>query len=165
MVKTADYRPRWRAKRSAEAPDHLTRRLWLRTDETTSRIAWVVAAAASWFPIRSSWVAPAMMLCTLLVDKVAMLFCAVDQAASCPLPAVRTIRGLSAKSPRAAACSTEAVAWTYSSIVLRSVLWVATLARTSSRDRGGRLPKEDWAYRRARPSRAAVENNGETLVI
>jgi hypothetical protein len=69
---------------------------------------------------------------------------------------------LSAKSRRAAACSVEAVAWTYSSIVLRSMLAVATLARTSSRDRGGRLPKSDWAYRRARPSRAEAETSAET---
>ena len=40
IVKTADYRSRWRAQAlSAEAPDQLTRRLGLRTDETTSRIA------------------------------------------------------------------------------------------------------------------------------
>src|SRR5215211_8317921 len=103
-----------------------------------------------------------MMRCTLLVDNVATRFCAADQAASCPLPAVMTIRGLSAKSPRAAACSIEAFAWRYSSIVLRSVLGVASLARTSSRDRGGRLPKEDWPYRRPRPSRAEVEISAET---
>src|SRR4029450_12952847 len=150
IVKTADDRPRWRAKRSAEAPDHLTRRLGLWTDATTSRIAWVVAAASSWLATKSSWVAPAMTRCTLLVDKVAMRFCAADQAASCPLPAVRTISGLSAKSRRAAACSVEAFAWTYSSIVLRSVLAVASLARTSSRDRGGRLPEGNSAC--ARPT-------------
>src|SRR5829696_1787000 len=151
-VKTADGRSSWRAKCSAEAPDHLTRAPLLRTDETTSRIACVVAAASSSFAIRSSWAAPAMTRCTLLVDNLAIWFCAVDQAASCPLPAVRTISGLSAKSRRAAACSIEAVAWTYSSIVLRSMLAVATLARTSSRDRGGRLPKAERAYRRPRPS-------------
>src|SRR5215212_11611365 len=103
-----------------------------------------------------------MMRCTLLVDKVAIRFCAADQAASCPLPAVRTISGLSAKSRRAAACSIEAFAWRYSSIVLRSVLGVASLARTSSRDRGGRLPKAERAYRRPRPSRAAVDTRAET---
>jgi hypothetical protein len=36
-------------------------------------------------------------------------------------------QGLSAKSPRAAACSIEAFAWTYSSMVLRSMLGVASL--------------------------------------
>jgi hypothetical protein len=106
-----------------------------------------------------------MVRCTLLVDRVAMRSWAADQAASWPLPAVRTIRGLSAKSRRAAACSVEAAAWAYSSIVLRSVLAVASLARTSSRDRGGRLPQESSAYRRARPSRAAVETSAERRLI
>ena len=41
-------------------------------------------------------------------------------------------------------------------------LAVATLARTSSRDRGGRLPASDLAYRRPRPSRAEVEISAET---
>src|ERR671919_342827 len=87
-----------------------------------------------------------MTRCTLLVDKVARSFCAAEWVASLPLPAVRTTNGLSAKSPRDAACSVEAFAWTYSSIVLRTWLAVALLARASSRDRGGRLPKADWAY-------------------
>src|SRR4029450_9770448 len=166
IVMAADSRPRWRTQALCpEAPDHLTRAPLLRTDATTSRIAWVVAAASFWFVIKSSWVAPSMMRCTLLVDNLAMRSWAVDQAASWPLPGVRTISGLSAKSRRAAACSLEAVAWTYSSIVLRSVLAVASLARTSSRDRGGRLPKADWAYRRARPSRAAVENSAERRLM
>jgi hypothetical protein len=39
IVKTADYRPRWRAQALCWAPDHLTRAPLLRTDETTSRIA------------------------------------------------------------------------------------------------------------------------------
>src|SRR5215217_2999498 len=160
-----DYRPRWRAQALCWAPDHLTRAPLLRTDATTSRIAWVVAAASSSSAIKSSWTAPAMTRCTLLVDNVAMRFCAADRAASCPLPAVRTISGLSAKSPRAAACSAEAAAWTYSSIVLRSMLAVATLARTSSRDRGGRLPTANWAYRRPRPSRAAAETSAETRLM
>jgi hypothetical protein len=56
----------------------LTRGASLRTEATMSRIAWVVAAR-----------------CTLLVDRVASRFCAV-QAASCPLSAVRTTNGLAA---------------------------------------------------------------------
>jgi hypothetical protein len=52
----------------------------------------VAAAAPSSFATKSSWVTPAMTRCTRLVDKLAMRFCAVDQAASCPLPAVRTTR-------------------------------------------------------------------------
>jgi hypothetical protein len=39
IVKTADYRPRWRAQVLCWAPDHLTRAPLLRTAETTSRIA------------------------------------------------------------------------------------------------------------------------------
>ncbi len=64
---------------------------------------------------------------------------------------------LSAKSPRAAACSVEAVAWTNSSIVLRTLPAVAMLARTSFRDRGGRLPKANWPYRRV-PAENLVRN-------
>jgi hypothetical protein len=52
-----------------------------------------------------------------------------------------------------------------SSIVLRNVLGVATLARTSSRDRGGRLPKADWPYRRPRPSRAETETSAATRLM
>ena len=60
-------------------------------------------------------------------------------------------------------CSIEAFAWTYSSIVLRSVLAVAALARTSSQDRGGRLPKSDWAYRRANSQSSCGRNQrGDT---
>jgi hypothetical protein len=77
---------------------HLTSGSAFRTDETTSRIARVVAAASTSSTISEMWVAPAMARCTLLVDKVAMSFCAADQAASLPLPAVRTTKGLSAKS-------------------------------------------------------------------
>jgi hypothetical protein len=50
-----------------------------------------------------------MTRCTLLVDKVAMASCATNQLAALPLPAVRTTNGLSAKSRRDAACSTEGI--------------------------------------------------------
>src|SRR3954454_8424481 len=55
------------------AADHLTKGLAVRTDETTSRIAWVVVAANSLSAISPSWLAPAMTRCALLVDKVARL--------------------------------------------------------------------------------------------
>jgi hypothetical protein len=100
----------------------------------------VAAAASSSSEISDAWVAPSMTRCALLVDKVAMAFCAADQPAALPLPAVRTTKGLSAKSPRDAACVIEDPAWMYSSIVLRSWRAVATLARASCRERGGRLP-------------------------
>src|SRR4029453_15983072 len=103
-----------------------------------------------------------MTRCTLLVDKVARWFCLASQVGSFPLPAVRTIRGLSAKSRRAAACFTEVLAWRYSSIVLRRLLAVALVARTSSRDRGGRSPAANRPYRRPRPSRAEAEASAET---
>src|SRR6266540_3626557 len=103
-----------------------------------------------------------MTRCTLLVDKVARRFCAAEWVASLPMPAVRTTNGLSAKSRRDAACSIEAFPWTNSSIVLRKLLTVSRLARTSSRYRGGRLPKAKLLYRRPRPSRAEVETSAET---
>jgi hypothetical protein len=88
-----------------------------------------------------------MTRCALLVDRVARSFCAAEWVASLPVPAVRTTSGLSAKFRRAAASSVEALAWTYSSIVLLVLLAVAVLARTSSRDRGGRRPKASASYR------------------
>ena len=103
----------------------------------------MVVAACSSFEISESWVAPSMTRCTLLVDKVAKSFCFAEWVASLPMPAVRTTNGLSAKSPRDAACSVEAFAWTYSSIVLRTWLAVALLARAPSRDREPR-PKPVW---------------------
>ena len=60
-----------------------------------------------------------MMRWTLLVDRVASWSCAADQVASCPLPAVSTMSGLSAKFVRDAACFLEAPPWRYSSMVLR----------------------------------------------
>ena len=116
---------------------------WLcRTELTTSSIAWVVAPAYFCSATSASWVAPAITRCTLLVDSVAVLSCAVIHAASCPTLAVRTARGLSPKSRREAASWVEALARRYSSTVLRTVLAFAVLARTSSLERGGRVPKE-----------------------
>ena len=68
---------------------HLTSRPALLTEETTSSIAWAVAAASSSSTISEMWVAPSMTRCTLFVDKVAMSFCAADQAALLPLQACR----------------------------------------------------------------------------
>src|SRR5215813_759605 len=128
-----------------------------RTELTTSRIARVVAPAYFCSATSASCVAPAITRCTLLADSVAVLFCAVIHAASCPTLAVRTIRGLSPKSRREVASWVEALARRYSSTVLATVLAFAVLARTSSLERGGRVPKETWAYRRARPTRAGMD--------
>ena len=95
--------PGRRQSKCGSAWGHLASGSPLRTDEATSRTARVVAAASRCSAISASWVAPAMTRCTLSVDNVARWFCAVVQAASCPLPAVRTTSGLSAKSVRAAA--------------------------------------------------------------
>ena len=70
-----------------------------------------------------------MVRWALLVDKVARWLCAVTLSAGLPMPAVRTIRGLSAKSVRAAAATAEALPWTNSSIALPRLLAVARLAR------------------------------------
>ena len=51
--------------------------------------------------------------------RVASWSCAADQVASCPLPAVSTMSGLSAKFVRDAAWFLEAPPWRYSSMVLR----------------------------------------------
>jgi hypothetical protein len=77
------------------------------------------------------------------------------------MSAVRTTSGLSAKSRRDAASSAEADPWMYSSMVLRTWLAVAALARGSFRDCGGRLPCSNWPYRRPRPNRAEVETSAE----
>lgn len=98
--------------------------------------------AASSSTISDMWVAPSMTRCTLLVDRSGMSFCAGGQTASRPLPAVGTTKGLSAKSLRDAAWSIEDPAWMYSSIVLRTWLWVAKVQRDE--DQGvSRQPLED----------------------
>src|SRR3954454_4106787 len=63
--------------------------------------------------------APATTRCTLLVDQVASLSWNANHAELLPVPAVTTIRGLSAKSSRDAAWFLEADARMYSSSVLR----------------------------------------------
>src|SRR5712675_2373444 len=97
--------------------DHFTSGWLLRTDETTSMMAWAVTAASACLRIRSGWLAPSTTRCTLLVDKVAVLSCATIQAALLPLPAVRTTSGLSPKSVRDAASCSDALAWRNSSMV------------------------------------------------
>src|SRR5262249_42317582 len=135
---------------------------WCRTELTTSRIARVVAPAYFCSATSASWVAPAITRCTLLVDSVAVLSCAVIHEASCPLLGVKMARGLAPKSRSEAASWVVALARRYSSTVLATVLAFAVLARTSSWERGGRVAKETWAYRRARPTRAGRDARVET---
>ena len=101
----------------------------------------MVAAAPPSFAIRAWWLAPSMVRWTLSVDSAASLLCAAVNVALLPTPAVRTVNGLFAKSLSEAACWADAPPFAYSSIVLRRFSEVARLARTSSRDRGGRVPK------------------------
>lgn len=64
--------------RSGCASDH--RICWpaLRTEETTSRTAWVVAPAYFFSKISDACLAPSIVRWELLVDKVASLFCAAS---------------------------------------------------------------------------------------
>src|SRR3982751_81335 len=105
-----------------------------------------------------------MTRCTLLVDNVARWFCAAVSAASCPLPAVKTTSGLSAKSVRAAA-GPAADDWRYSSMVLRRLPAVAILALTSSRDRGGRPLAANVANSDPSARGAVLDANAETRPV
>ena len=116
----------------------------VRIEETTSKIARVVAAAPFPSSIIDAWSVPLMTRWTLSVDKVARASCFADQPSALPLPASSTINGLSAKSRKDAACSTEELARRYSAIVLPRWLAVGTPTR------------------RPRPRRAEVETSAET---
>ena len=91
------------------------------------------------------------------MDKVARASCFSDQPSALPLPAVSTTNGLSSKSRRDAACSTEELPRTYSSIVLRRWLAVARGAHLAA----DQAAAPEDAARRPRPVEP-VETNAET---